>query len=361
MTTDRNRPALLALLAGAALAALTAVSTAQGPTAPPKGVANPATSAEVFATPLARSALRERAIALVVEATQSDSPLLRANGIEALQPVPTRVEPIARAALTDANFGVRYTAVMTIAELKLCESAPLVRPLLADREPVVVGAAILALERCGADPDPSPLAALLFSSVPRERSIGAVLLGEMGDPSAIPMLKAAVKVGDGVGLPVEHRLLQIQIAEAMARLGDTDALQAVRAALYPGSDEEYEAAVLAAQILGEMKDRAAVRELVTRIDERADQNYSTPPELRLAAAGALAKMGYRDGAYVAEQYSGSEFAPQRAQAAYVFGETVGPEGLGRLELMMDDQDPQVQLAAAAAIIKVVDRIARQGR
>lgn len=361
MTTHRTRPAIFILLAGAALAMLAPAALAQTSSSPPKGVADPAESAKVFADPLARSALRERAIALVVEATRSDSPLLRANGIEALQPLPTRVEPIARAALTDLNYGVRYTAAMTIAELKLCESTPMVRPLLGDAEPAVQAAAILALQRCGAEVDPTPLAQLLFSPEPRKRSIGAFIIGEMGDPSAIPMLRAAAKGGAGVGLPVEHRLLQMQIAEAMAKLGDSEALQAVRAALYPGADEEYEVAVLAAQILGEMKDRAAVRELVNRIDERTGDQYSTPPELRLAAAGALAKMGYRDGAYVAEQCAVSEFPPLRAQAAYVFGETVGEEGLGRLQTLMDDQDPQVQLAAAAAVIKVADRLARQGR
>lgn len=354
--TDR-RPRALALIAGTGLALL--VST--GPALAQKADPAPDKSAQTFADPLARSALRERAIALVIEATQSESPLLRANGIEALQPVPTRVEPVARAALTDPNLGVRYTAAMTLGKLALCESTPMVRPLLGDPEPIVQAAAILALKRCGVATDPTPLADLLFSSDPKKRSIAAFVLGEMGDKSAVPMLRSAAKETGGAGLPVEQRLLQMQIAEAMAKLGDPEALQAVRAALYPGADEEYEVAVLAAQILGELKDRAAVRELVNRIEERTDGTFTTPPELRLAAAGALAKMGYRDGAYVAEQNATSAVAPIRAQAAYVFGETVGEEGLARLEMLMDDQDPQVQLAAAAAIIKVVDRVAKQGR
>jgi len=354
--TDR-RHRTIALVAAAGLAMLAASGSALAQKADPA----PDKSAQTFADPLARSALRERAIALVIEATQSESPLLRANGIEALQPVPTRVEPVARAALTDANLGVRYTAAMTLGKLSLCESTPMVRPLLGDPEPIVQAAAILALKRCGVATDPTPLADLLFSSDPKKRSIAAFVLGEMGDKSAVPMLRSAAKETGGAGLPVEQRLLQMQIAEAMAKLGDPEALQAVRAALYPGADEEYEVAVLAAQILGELKDRAAVRELVNRIEERTDGTFTTPPELRLAAAGALAKMGYRDGAYVAEQNATSAVAPIRAQAAYVFGETVGEEGLARLEMLMDDQDPQVQLAAAAAIIKVVDRVAKQGR
>lgn len=356
VAADRRRSAF-ALIAAAGLALLGAA----GPALAQKVDLSPAKSAETFADPVVRSALRERAIALVIEATASESPLLRANGLEALQPLPTRAEPVARAALADANLGVRYTAAMTIGRLRLCESAPMVRPLLNDPEPAVRAGAILALQRCGATVDPSPLADLLFSSDPKKRSIGAFVLGEMGDKSAVPMLRAAAKETGGAGLPVEQRLLQLQIAEAMAKLGEADALQAVRAALYPGADEEYEIAVLAAQILGELKDRAAVRELVTRIDERADGTFTTPPELRLAAAGALAKMGYRDGAYVAEQCAVSASAPIRAQAAYVFGETVGAEGLARLEAMLGDQDPQVQLASAAAIIKVVERIAKQGR
>ncbi len=313
---------------------------------------------ESFTDPLRRSALRERAIAMLLEGARADNAMLRANSIEGLQTVPSRVEPLARAALTDPNLGVRFTAAMTIGKLGLCDSSALVRPLLTDQEPIVQAGAICALRRCNAEVDPTPLANLLFSSDPKTRAIGAFVLGELGDPSAIPMLKSAANRGSVGGLPVEQKLFQLQVAEALGKLGDAEALQAVRAALYPGADEEYEAAVLAAQILGELKDRSAVRELVTRIEEREGREFTTPPELRLASAAALAKMGYRDGAYVAQQLWQSESSALRAQSAFVFGETVGEEGLEFLETMLDDADPLVQVAAATAIVKVVDRLAK---
>src|SRR5688572_29029361 len=63
--------------------------------------------------------LRAPAISLLMQATESPSPLLRANAIEALQHDAEHIEQIVRRALGDENRGVRFVAAMTTGKLKL--------------------------------------------------------------------------------------------------------------------------------------------------------------------------------------------------------------------------------------------------
>ena len=258
-------------------------------------------------TVIEMSALRERALEILNEAAFSDSALMRANAIEGLHPVPTRAEQVIRMALTDENVGVRYAAATSVGILELESASEAVRPLLNDSDDRVRAASIFALHQLGEDVNINPLAKLLQSRDARTRSSVVWLLGEMGNPSAIPMLKDAADTKTW-GTPIEDRLFRMQVAEALIKLGELEAISSLRAALYPSSQSEFEVAVLAAQIIGEVEDRAASAQLVTLIEAQTDSStprdpeWIYPPELRLQAAAALAKMGFDDGTYVADAY-----------------------------------------------------------
>ena len=56
--------------------------------------------------------------------------------------------------------------------------------------------------------------------------------------------------------------MELQIAQARVRLGDEEAIHSIRAALFPARSEDLEATALAAQLTGELNDRASARELV---------------------------------------------------------------------------------------------------
>ncbi|TVQ62259.1 MAG: HEAT repeat domain-containing protein [Phycisphaerales bacterium] len=338
-----------------ALIGLTAAGAALG-----AGCAGGAGGADrlAYADPVARSAMRERAIAMLVDATASPDAMARANAIEGLQPAPGRVVPLAIAALNDPNLGVRFVAAMTLGELRAQEATEALRPLLRDASPMVQAAAIFAMTRVGASVDPTPLGTMLRSSDPRVRSNAAFVLGKIGNASAVPMLRAVADEPAPLGVRAEDKLFRLQVAEALVRLGRTDAIHAVRAALYPSEQDGVEAAVLAAQIIGQLEDRRSVAVLVTRINDRvsAGREYLMPAEMRLAASLALARMGYRDGAYVADEHAESPDPVLRSQAAFVYGETVRVNELWKLERMLSDPEEMVRVSAAASALRAMERL-----
>src|SRR5690606_25134635 len=126
-----------------------------------------------------------------------------------------------------------------------------VRPLVRDESPMARLAAVYALHRCGdtsPDADLTPLGAALWDESPRVRAHAAFILGEIGDPSAIPMLRDSLRAPANRVSRSEVRLTQLQIAEARIKLGDEEPLHEVRAALYPSRPDDLEATALAAQI-----------------------------------------------------------------------------------------------------------------
>ncbi|MCA9294426.1 MAG: HEAT repeat domain-containing protein [Phycisphaerales bacterium] len=326
---------------------------------------------------VATTNLRERTLEMLNAFSFNENALLRANAIEALQAVPSRAEPVAAAALGDDNPGVRYAAAMTIGKLRLKGIAPQVRPLLRDEDSRVRCAAIFALTRCGEKADRSPLASYLLGHDMRVSSTAAFVLGELGEPSAIALLRdvarpprrrdpAEAEQAPPVGIPdpVDRVIRRLQVAEALTKLGDDAGRDVIRSALYPRQREDFEAAVLAAQILGEVKDTSAAAQLVQLIEQTVPgataeeggiPEYLQPKELRLAAATALAKMGYRDGVYVADQYRADPDAAVRAQAAFLYRAVGRRADRDTLAAMLDDPSPLVQVSAAAGVLAILEK------
>lgn len=317
---------------------------------------------------VSRSHLRERALSVLEEAALSEWALLRANAIEGMEAVPARAEPFVRAGLADENLGVRFTALMVAGRLRLEKAAPLIRPLLRDSDGSVRAAAMYALHRLGEPVNFTPLSESLIRGTISERKVAAFVLGEIGDQSAVPLLHDAsrrLQSSENESLPPsEVRLLRLQIGEALVKLGEDSALNALRAALYPATLEELEASVLAAQILGQVDDGNSAAELVrlvtrTTPDSPPDADpmnriYLYPKELRLAAARSLAQLGYPDGWYVGHQYLGDPLPAVRAQVAFVLAETGRDTDLGLLEGLMGDSDPTVRVAASAGVLRMLE-------
>ena len=300
--------------------------------------------------------LRERAIATLTELSMDIDPQVRANVLEALVIAPARLEPIAAAGLRDSNEGVRAVAAMAVGKARLTQLASAVEPLLSDPSPRVQTSAIYAMHRFGHAVDPTPLASFALGDPrPSVRSHAVWALGELGDPSALPLLREAAarpmpRAGDA-----EVRLMRLQVAEAMLKLGDDDQLHPLHAALFVSRPEQLEMAALAAQILGEVGNRSSIPDLRNLAVYRDEQGNQMPAEVRLAAAGALAKLGQTDGAFIAEEYAAHPSPLVRAQAAVVFGETTGPTNVARLETLLRDPDERVRVAAGAGILRYADR------
>jgi len=310
-----------------------------------------------YADPETRIRLREQAIDGLIVLAASGEPQVRANAVEALMAAPDRAEPAVGRALHDENLGVRTVAAMTAGKLRLTGQEAALRPLLEDPSPFVRAAAIYALRRCGEDVDPTPLAGMLLRDPSlRVRANAAVVLGELGDPSAMGLLRQAAKDPLVKADQAEARLLRLQIAEAMVKLGDEDQVGPIRAALYPSQPSELEATALAVQIIGQVGDRAAINQLIYLAERKNEKDQTMPAEIRLCVAAALAKMGKPQGSFVAEEFRTSQNPVLRAQAAFVYGQTGQVENLARLEVMMTDPEVTVRVCAAGAVLVATDRL-----
>lgn len=346
---------LLAAASAAGLVCLVAGCSSGSKTAASSEKVAPVVKASSL-SPVEISSLRERAIQIVEECATSTDPTLRANAAEAAINAPSRLRRVIDASLADKNPGVRGVAASALGLAKLPEFGATLMSLTQDSNAAVRVSAIYAVLATGGEVDRSPLATALLkdpsASVKRQ---AADALGLLGDRSATGLLRAAAKEKFPELPPAQVRLLHLQIAEALVKLGDDSQRPVIRAALYPSQPDELEAAVLAVQIIGTIQDKESAAQLVGLADykDRAGQQY--PPEVRLAIAATLAQLGMPEGSFVAEQYVGNASPSVRAQVAFVYGQTKGAKNGARLAQLMEAPEPQVRIAAAAAVLRSLSR------
>src|SRR5213075_2304568 len=109
---------------------------------------------------------------------------------------------------------------------------------------------------------------LLLDPSLRVRSHVAFILGELGDPSALPVLRQSISERTAGTRPEQFKLFELQVAEAMIKLGDRGQCGVIQAALHASHPEELESIALAAQLIGEVQDSSAAAQLVTLADYR---------------------------------------------------------------------------------------------
>ncbi|MDP7070157.1 MAG: HEAT repeat domain-containing protein [Phycisphaerales bacterium] len=291
---------------------------------------------------------RVDALKILDAASRSETPLVRANAIEMLE---TQVEPLRRAVsrgIVDPNPGVRFAACMALGRQRLCGIADLTRPLVHDPSESVRAAAIFALAVCNEDIDQTPLAAMVLSTDRAIRANAAMVLGEIGNPTAAAVLREAMR------RPLQRadadvvRASELGLAEALVQLGDRRHLETIRAAFFaPASQSELTA--LASQMAGRLQDRSLVPAMAALA--LAEGPRQAGPELRLIAAEALARIDpTMTLAPLAIELSQHQFPEVRMQAAFVLAWDRSAAGLAALEQLCRDADPRVQVAAAGAVL-----------
>lgn len=302
-----------------------------------------------------RSELRERAATLLADMAMDQDPAIRANAIESLTRAPARLRTVLPVALEDANPAVRSVAAMAAGQTDRCEVGAQLRGMLTDSSPFVRSSAAFALARCGEAVDLAELATLLLTDPsPRLRAHASYLLGELGDASAVPMLLDAAAQPLPRATDIEARLLQIQIAEALVKLGDRAQSHTLYTALYAFRAEELEATVLAVQILGELGLRESISNLNNLLAFRDERGGTMPPEVQLITARALMRLGARGEppyVQVGRVRADSPDPGLRALAAHVLGESRLDADLVRLRRLLQDPDPFVQVAAGAGVLQ----------
>jgi len=285
--------------------------------------------------------LKHLALEQILASSRSKDPFLRANAVEALQSLPNRVVPLIGLALDDEHPAVRYVALVTIGMLHLHDIAPVARMLLKDSSGSVRAGAMFALRQCELPVDISPLAPMLAEQNPSLRGNVAMLLGQMGDRSAVVMLKDLAGTPMPRAAAVQGAIVRVQIAEALVRLGDDSALNALRAGAYSQFDEVR---VLAVSIMGRLNDR--------RMESAFEQMLKGPPiELQITAASALARLGKRQGVQIVQKACDSSIPTVRAQAALALALFPGDTANQKLADLLQDPIEQVRLSAAAAVYR----------
>lgn len=294
--------------------------------------------------------IRDVAIELLLQAVDADDPLLRANSIEALHAVPKYLAPAVQHGLVDVNHGVRYVAAMTVGQLQMRNISHLLEPLLDDESPSVRGAAIYGLKRCGRAVDLNPLGAMILSEYAEVRANTAYILGELGNPTAIPLLRLAAKRGLSQGEPARKKIVNLQITEALVKLGAVDELEVIRASLFTPADQG-EIIALACQLCGRLGDRRAVPNLLDLA--LREGRFQQSAEVRMAAAMAVAQIAPEKAPQqVPHAYLKSLYPGLRAQAVLTLGIGGQMANLGDLSMMLSDDSPMVQVAAAGAILRI---------
>ena len=316
-----------------------------------KGSAGMATPAGARIVPPTGAEGRELALSILLQAARSPDPSQRANSLEALSSERAALKDVLRESLGDPNRGVRFAACMCAGRVRLESMGNLIEPLALDESGSVRAAALFALSRMGRRVDLTPLAALAMSDDPEVRGNAVLVLGELGDRSAIPLIEAVAGRPLKSGDVTRARIVDLQCAEALAKLGQRQALDPIRAALFAPS-EQAELIALACQIVGEIRDEGA-RGALMRL-WNADGGSLRPPEIRLAAATALARLGEPDMRPVLVMTRMVQSAPDpfiRAQAATALGWIPTPEAQTLLAPMLRDRNPYVQISAAGAWLR----------
>lgn len=283
-----------------------------------------------------------------------DNPAIRSQAVEATAEVLEDAALQIRQRLEDEHPGVRFAACMALGELRDRDAVAALRKRTQDEDASVRVAAYFALERLGIQDYRRPWAdALMRSPEAAVRRNAALAFGRLGDPSALPLLNRAGVHDDDEGV-------RLQVREAMAVLGDADTISRFVHDAYGGAGFRQPFAILT---LGQVKDHNVLPTLRRCLDT------SPYRETQLAAARALAMHGYAEGYNLAlrslrwnqarsdlpDDPPRNQIRRVRSMAIMALGEIGNPDALGPLyRLLAESDDPQIQLTAATAILKILN-------
>lgn len=295
----------------------------------------------------------ELALDILVAASSSQEAIYRAHALEGLQPAVEALESATFRLLADPNPGVRFAAAVTVGRNRFVQCAQVVEPLTLDPNLSVRAAALYALVRLGRVVDITPLAQLMMSDDADVRSNTFFVLGELRNPSAIPLVETAV------GRPLigadrtRARIVDLQAAEAMAKMGDYRQFDPIRAALFAPSDQS-EIVALACQMVGEINDRGARGHLIGIWNGK--EQLQKPLEIRLIVGTALIRIGEPNVEPILQlcELAVKDPSPSvRAQASATLGWVGGPRALALLAQALADPVPIVRLTAAAGYLRAL--------
>jgi HEAT repeat protein len=295
------------------------------PPAPPKG--------DVAVDPTLMATARQ----CVSQSLRSSDPLLRSQAVEALRNSPdAQATSQILAALDDRDRGVRFGAAMMAGELQLKQAYPKLKRLAQDPDGSVDVAALFALHKLGDTSRSQEIGQAALSEDKVVRRNVALVLGMLGEPSAIKILNR-LRVDDDA-------LVRQQAVEAMWRLGDQDAIKplvALTASKY--ADDK---------IIGLLALAAPRRQIIREHVRGSLAGDAVQLEVSLVAARAMGMLGSDEGYAIAKDAIASKDPQQRFLAALALGSIGRTDAQDELKQLLSDPVPNVQLAAATALLQI---------
>lgn len=287
-------------------------------------------------------ALRARAKAEIVAAARSNDTVTRANAMEAAQNALGAAEgaPIVLGGLNDDKPLVRFAAAMAAGSLQLDTARPRLLELAADPDDSVKVAVRFALHKLGDYRLSHDLERYAVAPDPRVRGNTAMVLGLLGEKSALKVLRP---MQDDVNVVV-----RLQVAEAMWRLGDMKGLETLVSAVISQYPDDQ---MVAVQAIAAPRDVRAARPYV--------QGKLTTPydEVNLTAARAMGVLGEDAGYAIATKGARAADPRQRHLAALALGAIGRADAQATLATLLGDREQPVRLAAAMAIWQLRDNAA----
>lgn len=271
----------------------------------------------------------------LAESLHSPTAILRAHAIEAVREVDgAEHEADIVAALGDTAPVVRYAAAMAAGDLKLKAAHPALLKLLDDKDRAVRVVALYALHRIGDTRHSHELEKTSRDPEPRVRGTTAMVLGLLGDPSALNVLRS-MRFDS-------YPAVRQQADVAMWRLGDLQGRNDLIGLSISQFTDDQMIGVLG---LAEPHNTSIIEHVRGKL-------VTEYPEVNLVAARAMGMLGSDEGYGVAEKGARSADPMQRIEAAMAF------EAIGRADAqdilggLLKDPDPNVQIVAAEAILKL---------
>lgn len=279
--------------------------------------------------------LREQAKLIVLEATRSNNPVVRANAIEGVQDgLGMEGKEQILAGLTDQSSVVRFAAAMACGTVRIEDAQPALIRLLNDPDRSVQAAAVYALHRLGDKRFSHHLEETATDIKPGVRANTAMIFGRLGEPTALRPLSAMTTDVDAV--------VRWQVAESQWRLGSDTGLQTLVAGTLSQFPDDQMICVLA--LVGPKDSRVS-----EHIRGKLMSDY---PEISLIASRALGVLGSDAGYAVALGYSQNADPRLKCLSAFALGAIGRTDCQLVLATMMKDPNPSVRLAAATAMLQL---------
>jgi HEAT repeat protein len=248
---------------------------------------------------------------------------------------PDEAPPHITRGLDDPQPVVRFAAAMAAGELRQADVHDRLRQLaLEDKDAGVQIAARFALHRLGDTSLSRDLERTARSASPRTRADTALVLGLLGERSALNVLRAMRNDPDVA--------VRLQVAEAMWRLGDEDAIEPLVGGTVSQFPDDQMTALMGLAAAGD-------RRVIEHLRGALTSDYDA---ISLVAARGMGRLGSDEGYGVALRGAKSKDEKQRLLAALAFGAIGRPDAQDELATLLRDPDANVRLAAASAMLQL---------